>query len=319
MPFTASYDSFTKILSALVSLGFLAIIIATHNPIISTLAIGVILISFAYSPRGYIVSDRSILVRRLAGPARIALEDVREMRRATPDDSGGCVRLRGSGGLFGYYGLFRSSKLGQFTEYVTNRNNIVVVITGSKTALFSPDDVDGFLAAIRVTAPVQASSPVPIFDAPRRSPALPAAIGIAIGMAAIGVAVAASSYSPGPPSYTLTPAALTIHDRFYPVTLRADAVDVSQIRVVDLSVDPDWRPTRRTNGFANSHYQSGWFRVANGEKIRLYRSGGQRMVLLPVKTGSAPVLYQAQDPVRFAGEVRAVWTGQAQAQGNAGK
>lgn len=68
MPFTASYDSFTKILSALVSLGFLAIIIATHNPIISILAIVVILISFAYSPRGYIVSDRSILVRRLAGP-----------------------------------------------------------------------------------------------------------------------------------------------------------------------------------------------------------------------------------------------------------
>lgn len=138
-------------------------------------------------------------------------------------------------------------------------------------------------------------------------------------MAAIGVVVAGSSYSPGPPSYTLTPAALTIHDRFYPVTLRADAVEVSQIRVVDLSADPDWRPTRRTNGFANSHYQSGWFRVANGEKIRLYRSGGQRMVLLPAKTGSAPVLYQAEDPVRFAGEVRAVWTGQAQAQGNAGK
>jgi hypothetical protein len=319
MPFTASYDSFTKTLSTMVCLGFLAIIFATHNPIISTLAIVVILISFAYSPRGYVLADRSILVRRLSGPVRIRLEDVREVRRATPDDLRGCVRLRGSGGLFGYYGLFRSSKLGRFTEYVTNRNNTVVVITGSKTALFSPDDVDGFLAAIRVTAPVQASSPVPIFDAPRRAPALPAAIGITIGMAAIGVVAAASSYSPGSPSYTLTPAALTIHDRFYPVTLQADAVDISQIRVVDFAQDPSWIPNLRTNGFANSHYQSGWFRVANGEKVRLYRSGGQRLVLLPAKTCGAPVLYQAEDPVRFAGEVRAVWTGQAQARGNAGK
>jgi len=319
MPFTASYDSFTKILSALVCLGLLAVIIATHNPVISILAIVVILISFAYSPRGYVLSDRSILVRRLAGPARIPLEDVREVRRSTPEDSRGCIRLWGSGGFFGYYGLFTSAKLGKFTGYVSNRNNSVVVVTGSKTALFSPDDVDGFLAAIRVTAPVQASSPVPVLAAQRRSPALPATIGIVIGMAAIGVVVAASSYSPGPPSYTLTSAALTIHDRFYPVTLRADAVDVSQIRVVDLSADPDWRPTRRTNGFANSHYQSGWFRVANGEKIRLYRSGGQRLVLLPAKSGGATVLYQAEDPDRFAGEVRAVWTGQAQAQANAGK
>jgi hypothetical protein len=319
MPFAASYDSFTKILSAIVCVGFLAIIIATHNPVISTLAIVVILIAFAYSPRGYVLSGRSILVRRLAGQASIALEDVREVRRTTADDLRGCIRLRGSGGLFGYYGLFRSSKLGEFTEYVTNRNNSVVVITGSKTVLVSPDDVEGFLAAIRVTAPVQASSPLPVFSLPRRSPALPATIGIAVGIAALALAAAAISYSPGPPNYTLTPASLTIHDRFYPVTLPADAVDVSQIRVVDFAQDPSWIPNLRTNGFANSHYQSGWFRVANGEKVRLYRSGGQRLVLLPPKGGGAAVLYQAEDPDRFAAQVRAVWTGQTQAQGNAGK
>jgi hypothetical protein len=67
-------------------------------------------------------------------------------------------------------------------------------------------------------------------------------------------------YSPGPPSYTLTAEALTIHDRFYPVTLKAEAVDVSQIRVVDITLEPDWRPVLRT--IANGHYPSGWFRVA---------------------------------------------------------
>jgi len=34
-------------------------------------------------------------------------------------------------------------------------------------------------------------------------------------------------YSPGIPGYTLTPDALSIHDRFFPVTLAADAIDVS--------------------------------------------------------------------------------------------
>jgi hypothetical protein len=243
-------------------------------------------------------------VRRLAGQARIALDDVREVRRSTPDDSRGCIRLWGSGGFFGYYGLFRSAKLGKFTGYVTNRNNSVVVITGSSTALFSPDDVDGFLAAIRDAPPVPAS------DAPRRSRGLGTIIGIALVVAAMGLAVAANLYSPGPPSYTLTPTELTIHDRFYPVTMLADDVDTGQIRIVDLTQDPEWRPTARTNGFANRHYQSGWFRVANGQKVRLYRADGRRLVLLPPKSDGVPVLYQAEDPNGFAGAVRAAWATQ---------
>ncbi len=310
MTFSASYDRFTKILSAVVCLGMLAVILATHNIVIATLAVAVILVSFAYSPRGYILKGRSILVRRLAGQAKIALDDVREIRQVAPDDCRGCIRLWGSGGLFGYYGLFSSTNLGRFTEYVTNRKNSVVVITGSKTVLFSPDDVGGFLDAIRAMAPVTASAPVPApaFAATRRFRALGTTAGIALGMAAIGLGVAASVYAPGPPSYTLTAAALTINDRFYPVTLRPDAVDVSQIRTVDLQNDADWRPVARTNGFANSHYQSGWFRVANGQKVRLYRAGGKQVVLLPPKVDGTVVLYEPPDPDSFVADVRAAWS-----------
>ncbi|MBV9770294.1 MAG: hypothetical protein JOZ32_12035, partial [Bryobacterales bacterium] len=37
------------------------------------------------------------------------------------------------GGLFGYYGLFTTAKLGKSTWYVTKRENGVVVIAGAKT------------------------------------------------------------------------------------------------------------------------------------------------------------------------------------------
>jgi Bacterial PH domain len=88
------------------------------------------------------------LFERLIGNVSIPLDGIRAIRKTTADDLRGCIRLWGSGGLFGYYGLFRTSALGKSTWYVTNRRNIVVVITASKTALFSPDDVDAFLAAI---------------------------------------------------------------------------------------------------------------------------------------------------------------------------
>jgi Bacterial PH domain len=322
MTFTASYDGAAKIISAGLCLVLLAIIAATHSLVIAAPLVLIILVAYAYSPRGYVLTDRSILVQRLAGPARIPLEDVREVRRATPDDFRLSIRIWASGGAFGYYGLFSTATLGKSTWYVTNRDNRVVVITGSKTALFSPDDVNGFLNAIRASAPIVEGYRAPL---PHRSRSFGTAIGAAIGIAAIGLVAAGLSYSPGTPGYTLTPTQLAIHDRFYPVTLLADNVDVSQVRIVDLARDAEWRPTSRTNGFANWHYQSGWFRVAAVQKnVRLYRSGGERLVLLPPNGDGVTVLYQAKDPEAFVSALRAAWSvvvqiSPAQSSANAGK
>ena len=301
--FSASYDTTTKVISGAVLVVFLAIVIATHSAVAGGLCAVIMVGAYAWSPRGYAISGGSIEVNRLIGNARIPLDGLREARAATKDDFRGCLRLFGNGGLFGYYGLFRTSKLGKSTWYVTNRGKAVVVVTGEKTVLFSPDDVAGFIAAIG--APTPTPTPVPATqDAGSRVGPL---IGVAIGIVAAAVAVFAMLYSPGPPRYTLTPESLTIHDRFYPVTLNRTSVDVEHIRVVDFGVDTEWRPTRRTNGFANSHYRSGWFRVASGQTIRMYRPDGTRLVLLPPKGDGAAVLLETREPERFVVEVRHRW------------
>ena len=161
MQFSASYDRMAKIISAVVCLGLLAVVCMVHNLIVACLSLLVMLVGCAYSPRGYLLRGRSILVQRLAGAARVALDDVREARRATPDDFRGCIRLWGSGGLFGYFGLFSTAKLGKSTWYVTNRSHSVVLIAGGKTVLFSPDDPERFLAAVQAAAPVPAAPAAP--------------------------------------------------------------------------------------------------------------------------------------------------------------
>ena len=105
----------------------------------------------------------------------------------------------------------------------------------------------------------------------------------------------------------MTLGSLTIHDRFYPVTLNRTGVDVEHIRVVDFGVDTEWLPTRRTNGFANAHYRSGWFRVASGKTIRMYRADGTRLVLLPPKGNGAAVLLETGEAEKFVAEVRRKW------------
>ena len=119
--FTASYDTTTKIISGGALVLFLVIVVATHSVAVGGLFAAIVVGAYAWSPRGYAVSDGCIEVSRLIGSARIPLDGLREARAATKDDFRGCLRLFGNGGLFGYYGLFQTSKLGKSTWYVTNR------------------------------------------------------------------------------------------------------------------------------------------------------------------------------------------------------
>lgn len=311
MRFAAPYDRTTKIISAMVCLGLLALAFAVHIPIVAVLSWLVLAIAFAWSPRGYVVQGQTILVKRLAGTVRIRIADLRDPRRADREDLRGCIRLWGSGGLFGYYGLFKTLRLGKSTWYVTDRGKMVVLDSGGKTILLSPGDVAGFLAAVRAAAPhgIAAESQPGLFQefTPTAGSATGKWIGIAIALAAAGLITAAMLYSPGVPAYTLTPDTLTIHDRFYPAALQASAVDLNGIRIVNLHQNTGWRPIRRTNGFANPYYQSGWFQVANGDKVRLYRAGGALVVLLPPKGAGSAVLYQAVHPDAFVEQLRTEW------------
>ncbi|HEY1206433.1 MAG: PH domain-containing protein [Bryobacteraceae bacterium] len=309
MSFQASYDLTAKIVSLLALVVAFVAALASRSIVIAFLLFLGLCLAYAYSAREYVCEGRSVIVKRLVGDVTIPLDGLREARAAAKDDFCGCMRLWGNGGLFGYYGLFRTTKLGKCTWYVTNRKNAVVLVAESKTVLLSPDDASGFLGAIGAfvaAAPVTNQAPLVAGSGAGRLIGMIA--GGVIGAAALAFALFCVLYSPGAPRTTLDSQSLEIHDLFYPVTVRAADVDVERIRVVDFAMDADWRPTARTNGFANGHYRSGWFRVANGEKVRMYRADGTRLVLLPPRDSGAAVLVEVQDPERFAAELRRLWS-----------
>jgi len=307
--FSASIDSRAWVITSIVIGVILTCIVLSRNVLVAASGAAVIIISYALAPRGYAISGRSLVVkRRLWRSVSISLESVRELRPATADDFRGALRLWGNGGVFGYYGLFQTAKLGKCRWFLTNRSNAVVLVTEEKTVLVSPDNVQGFLAAIRGVAPVpETYAAAPMLPTRGKSGVAP---WIGVGIAAITLAIVgfAFLYAPGPPQLTLTPEALEIHDRFYPFTLSAADVDVAGIRIVDISTDPEWRPTARTNGFANAHYHSGWFRTASGRTVRMYWADGKRLVLLPPKGSGPAVLVQANEPEKLIDQIRREWS-----------
>ena len=59
------------------------------------------------------------------------------------------LRLGGSGGLYGYLGLFYLSNLGKVWMYVTNKNKMLLIkCVNSRNYIISPDEAD-FLPTVK--------------------------------------------------------------------------------------------------------------------------------------------------------------------------
>jgi hypothetical protein len=107
----------------------------------------------------------------------------------------------------------------------------------------------------------------------------------------------------------LTRDTLVIHSRFYGMTVPASSVDAAHVRVVDLQTESGWRPTMKTYGFDNPHYRAGNFRTANGQAIKLFTTGSERLVLLPPSSQDGlPVLLDVDDPDQLAARIRQEWS-----------
>lgn len=148
--FTASYDTTTKVISSLICVMLFGLGLVVHVTVVQVLFLLLVLGCYAYSPRGYAITAESLVISRPIRNIRIPLDSVREVRPGTREDLTGGVRLWGSGGMFGYYGLFSTGSLGKSTWYVTDRSKTVIVRTATKTLVLSPDDMQGFLRALKV-------------------------------------------------------------------------------------------------------------------------------------------------------------------------
>jgi hypothetical protein len=76
-------------------------------------------------------------------------------------------------------------------------------------------------------------------------------------------------------------------------------IPASQLRTaeavrVDFAASPELRPRRRTMGTGLPGYQSGWFRLHNGERALLYLTDRTRAVHVPTTEGYSLLLSPAE-------------------------
>jgi hypothetical protein len=97
--------------------------------------------SFLYGPQKYIVKNGMLIIVRPINKISIPLADIKEARILIKGELGTVIRTWGSGGLFGYYGNFRSLRIGKMKLYTTRRDNRILITTvDDDLILISPDD-----------------------------------------------------------------------------------------------------------------------------------------------------------------------------------
>ncbi len=113
------------------------------------LSVGVFAGIGRFAPWDYMVRADAIVVGRLGSPLVIAYRAIREVRRTDPQEIGFAWRVFGSAGFLGWFGLFRSRRLGEFRACATNQRDLVLITkTNGAKIVISPHRPDVFLEAV---------------------------------------------------------------------------------------------------------------------------------------------------------------------------
>lgn len=103
--------------------------------------------------------------------------------------------------------------------------------------------------------------------------------------------------------FEVSPQGLRLRGDLYGRFIPAASLRVDGARRIDLGTHPELQPRRRTMGTGLPGYQSGWFRLANGESALLYLTDRRKAVYVPTTLGYS-VLLSPDDPDAFVSRLR---------------
>jgi hypothetical protein len=160
MEFKTSLDKLAKVVTAVITILFTAIIVLqlifiqdfgnTSSIITITTLLISYLIAFIFRPISYIILDELLVIHRPLLDIKIALTEIENIVVLDSQELKGAIRTFGVGGLWGYWGRFANSRIGAMKWYATRMSNAVLITTGNnKKIVLTPDDPELFVEKLK--------------------------------------------------------------------------------------------------------------------------------------------------------------------------
>ncbi len=118
--------------------------------IVFTLVVAFVALYVAWNvPISLNVDNQQVTLKRFLGKdVIIPIADIKTIKTIPDQYIKHSIRLFGSGGMFGYFGKFRSTPLGVFTLFATETTNLLMITTDQKTYVFSCTEREKFVAQV---------------------------------------------------------------------------------------------------------------------------------------------------------------------------
>jgi hypothetical protein len=157
--FSASMDSFAKNITSILPLIILVLVLIplnskNENDIIESIipfaiVFLVYLFCFLYRPIDYRTTDNKLIINRLIKKVILDKSEILNVVLLTNEDLKWTIRTFGVGGLFGYFGKFRNSKIGNMTWYATRRNQAILInLNDGQRIVITPDNPESLIVEL---------------------------------------------------------------------------------------------------------------------------------------------------------------------------
>ena len=160
--FNVHFSKTTKVISTisilifLLASGFIVYEIQNNNQLSLSVKLIIliaplsILLTYLFMPKQYEINEKELVIHRKIGNLKIVLNEITQIEKIEAyTQLGFVIRLFGSGGLFGWLGIFYSGKYGIFKMYAGAASPLLMISYGNgKKIGISPEDLDGFMATL---------------------------------------------------------------------------------------------------------------------------------------------------------------------------
>lgn len=128
------------IITALVFLVLLGTVVGITYPLwsIKVVIVGIVifsplLVTFLYCPTHLCFNNKTLIIKRIKGAIKIPVTEIKTVAPIKKSEITSSIRIFGSGGLFGYLGIFKNRRMGKFYMYATELSDLYVIKTHNKT------------------------------------------------------------------------------------------------------------------------------------------------------------------------------------------
>ena len=108
----------------------------------------ILVLSALFTVRGYSLTGDALFIHRLLWRTGVPLGGLKSVA-FDPSALRRSIKTFGNGGLFSFTGYFRSTELGSFRAFMTDRSRAVVLRFTDSVIVVSPDRPEDFVAAVR--------------------------------------------------------------------------------------------------------------------------------------------------------------------------